>query len=207
MRENRSRYAVLGALTLAPMSGYDLRTFFDQSVRFFWTESYGQIYPILTRLAAEGLVAPAPPSAAGGGGGGGGGAHPRRTVYAITARGRAALAEWLGEPVEQEVGRIEILLKLFFAPEGDPAAARDHVAAFREYHVARLAQFDAVEARIRRQHAGRAELPYWLLTLSYGQHVSRALLAWCDEAERTVRAAAAPPSSPAPARPKRARAR
>ena len=190
---------MLGALTIAPMSGYDLRTFFDQSVRFFWTESYGQIYPILKQLAAEGLVAPAPQSA-------GGGAHPRRTVYVITARGRAALAEWLGEPVEQQVGRIEILLKLFFAPEGDPAAARDHVAAFREYHVARLAQFDAVEARIRQQHAGRAELPYWLLALSYGQHVSRALLAWCDEAERTVRAVA-PPGPPARARRKGARTR
>jgi PadR family transcriptional regulator AphA len=192
MRENRSRYAVLGALTIAPMSGYDLRTFFDQSVRFFWTESYGQIYPILKQLSAEKLVAPAAQSA-------GGGTHPRRTVYAITARGRAALAEWLAEPVDQQVGRIEILLKLFFAPEGDPASARDHVAAFREYHVARLAQFDAVETRIRREHAGRSELPYWLLTLSYGQHVSRALLAWCDEAERTVRAVA-PPGLAAPRR-------
>ena len=50
MRESRSRYAVLGALTIAPMSGYDLRAFFDQSVRFFWNESYGQIYPELRRL-------------------------------------------------------------------------------------------------------------------------------------------------------------
>src|SRR5688572_5684101 len=196
MRENRSRYAVLGALTIAPMSGYDLRAFFDQSVRFFWTESYGQIYPILKKLAAEGLVAPARRGAVGG-------THPRRTVYEISARGRVALAEWLGEPIEQEVGRIEILLKLFFAPEGEPAAARDHVAAFRDYHVARLAQFDAVETRIRREHADRAELPYWLLTLSYGQHVSRALLAWCDEAERAV----APSGPSARARRKRARTR
>ena len=184
MRENRSRYAVLGALTIAPMSGYDLRAFFDQSVRFFWNESYGQIYPILKRLAAEGLVVAAAPRAAGGG------VHPRRTVYQITPRGRAALAEWLGEPIEQEVGRIEILLKIFFATEGEPDAARTHVEAFREYHLTRLARFDAVEERIRREHADRAELPYWLLALSYGQHVSRALVAWCEEAEQTVRGAA-----------------
>lgn len=183
MRENRSRYAVLGALTIEPMSGYDLRAFFDQSVSFFWNESYGQIYPILKQLAAEKLVAPASRKASGG-------LHPRRTVYAITARGRAALAAWLAEPVEQQVGRIEILLKLFFAPEGDPGAAREHIAAFRQHHVAKLATFDAVESRIRTEYADRAELPYWLLTLSYGQHVSRALLEWCDEAERTVRGAA-----------------
>ena len=198
MRENRSRYAVLGALTIAPMSGYDLRAFFDQSVRFFWNESYGQIYPILKRLAVEGLVTAAsqPP---------GSGVHRRRTVYQITARGRAALAEWLGEPVEQEVGRVEILLKIFFATEGEPAAALAHVADFRKHHLTRLAQFDAVEERIRREHGGRSELPYWLLALSYGQHVSRALLAWCDEAEDTVRSAAARGSTPS--RRKRARKR
>ena len=77
-------------------------------------------------------------------------------------------------------------------PEGESIAARNHVSDFRAYHVARLAQFDAVETRIRRDYADRAELPYWLLTLSYGQHVSRALLDWCDEADRTVRAAASP---------------
>src|SRR5688500_12790894 len=162
------------------MSGYDLRAFFEQSVRFFWTESYGQIYPILKKLAAEGLVAPAKRGAAGG-------THPRRTVYVITARGRAALAAWLGEPIEQEVGRIEILLKLFFAPEGEPITARNHVSAFRDYHVARLAQFNAVETRIRRDYAERAGLPDWPLILSYGQHVSSALLVLCDEADRTVR--------------------
>lgn len=200
MRENKSRYAVLGALTIAPMSGYDLRAFFDESVRFFWTESYGQIYPILTRLAAERLVAPAPKRASAG-------AHPRRTVYAITPRGRAALAAWLGEPVEHQVGRIEILLKLFFASEGDPAAALDHVAAFREYHAARLAQFDAVEVRVREQYAARAELPHWLLALSYGQHVSRALLDWCDEAGRTLRTGEPPAPNPPPATARRKRAR
>lgn len=178
MRVNKSRYAVLGALTIKPMSGYDLRGFFEQSVSFFWTESYGQIYPILKQLQAEGMATTAEARE--------GSTHPRRTVYAITPRGRDALAAWLREPAEHQVGRTEILLKLFFAGQGDPADARRLIAEFRGFHAARLAEFGEVEASLRREHGTRTELPSWLVTLSYGQHVSRALLAWCDEAEQTL---------------------
>ena len=38
------------------MSGYDLGQNIRGSVGFFWNESYGQIYPNLKKLAAEGLV-------------------------------------------------------------------------------------------------------------------------------------------------------
>lgn len=58
MAKNRSRYAILGALTIRPMSGYDIRQFFAKSVSHFWDESYGQIYPILKGLHSEGLVSP-----------------------------------------------------------------------------------------------------------------------------------------------------
>jgi PadR family transcriptional regulator AphA len=32
------------------MSGYDIRKTVQESIRFFWSESYGQIYPALKRL-------------------------------------------------------------------------------------------------------------------------------------------------------------
>ena len=48
--------ALLGLLSLGPMSGYDIRQLIPQSIGHFWSESYGQIYPGLKRLAAAGLV-------------------------------------------------------------------------------------------------------------------------------------------------------
>ncbi len=48
--------ALLGLLSLEPMSGYDIRQMISRSIGYFWSESYGQIYPGLKRLAAEGLV-------------------------------------------------------------------------------------------------------------------------------------------------------
>ena len=186
MSENRTRYAVLGALTVRPMSGYDLKRFFEQGVSFFWAESYGQIYPILKQLKAEGLVAdadgePRAPSAHTGS------AHPRRAVYAITPAGRATLARWLSEPAEPQAGRrLEILLKIFFARHGGPDAAARLVADFRAHHAKLLTTYAATEARLRAEHATHPDLPFWLLTLSYGQHVSRALVAWCDAAASTL---------------------
>ena len=185
MTENRTRYAVLGALTVEPMSGYDLKRFFEQGVSFFWTESYGQIYPILKQLKAEGLVADAKVD----GGRTGGGSHPRRAVHAITEAGREALAAWLAEPAEPQTGRrLEILLKLFFARQGGADAAARLVADFRAHHAGLLATYAATEARLRADHGAHPDLPFWLLTLSYGQHVSRSLVAWCDGAAHILAA-------------------
>ena len=47
---------MLGLLAGGPRSGYDIKSIVDRSTRFFWAASYGQIYPELRRLEAEGLI-------------------------------------------------------------------------------------------------------------------------------------------------------
>ncbi len=53
---NKTKFAILGMLSIAPMSGYDMKKRFDSSVAHFWNENYGHIYPVLGRLEKEGLV-------------------------------------------------------------------------------------------------------------------------------------------------------
>lgn len=173
--ENRSRYAVLGALTLGPKSGYDLRQFFARNLGFFWSESFGQIYPMLRTLSAEGLVEAETV------------ASERRRPYHITAAGREALARWLAQPPATEVGRVEVLLKLFFAAEVPPSVALAHVQVVRTEHVQRLAQYEQVARRLDTELASREEVVYWRLTLDYGRRVSEALVAWCDAADSALR--------------------
>ena len=175
MAENRSRYAILGALTLKPMSGYDIRQFFAQSVSHFWDESYGQIYPMLKALHSAGLVSPVKRSR-----------ESRRIVYQITERGRAELAEWLSEPVVPVPGRNEILLKLFFIRAAPPKTARKLLANYRERHKELLARYTAISAGLTADHSNNPNLSSWLVTLSFGSHISRALLEWCDEADATL---------------------
>jgi PadR family transcriptional regulator AphA len=95
---------ILGLLSYAPMSGYDMKRAVDRSTRFFWAASYGQIYPELRRLEAEGLIEgeDAP-----------NGGRTRR-VYRLTKAGRQALVDWLlGSTTGIEL-RDESLLRLFF---------------------------------------------------------------------------------------------
>ncbi len=171
-KENRSKYAILGLLSWGPRSGYDIKKTIEQSISNFWNESYGQIYPILKRLAAEGLATASIEKQVG---------KPERYVYALTDKGRKALQRWLKEPPEWEVGRIEILLKLFF---GRHVAVADNVRHVREFQILQqelLQRYNALEERLKAERPHQPDLAYWLMTLSYGRHVGRARLQWCDE--------------------------
>ena len=48
MELSRTAYVVLGILAIHDnQSGYEIRKTIEQSVGFFWGESYGQLYPTL----------------------------------------------------------------------------------------------------------------------------------------------------------------
>ena len=110
-KENKSRYAVLGMLSLRPMSGYDLKKYIELGTSNFWSESYGQIYPMLKQLAEEGLTSSHVEKREG---------RPERHVYTLTDKGWDALRHWLTEPVESQLARNELLLKLFFGCDTPP---------------------------------------------------------------------------------------
>lgn len=97
---------ILGMLKLGVATGYDIKRVIDTSTRFFWTASYGQIYPELKRLRKAGLVrAEQAPRG-----------KVKRTVYSLTPKGEQALHEWLADSQDVlfEI-RDESLLRLFFS--------------------------------------------------------------------------------------------
>jgi DNA-binding PadR family transcriptional regulator len=53
---NRTRFAVLGFLTIRPLSRYDMKVTIQSSIRNFWSGSAGQLYPALRELSSEGLA-------------------------------------------------------------------------------------------------------------------------------------------------------
>src|SRR5215213_10587485 len=78
-------YVILGMLGLGARTGYDVKGIVDQSTRFFWAASYGQIYPELTRLEEAGLVRGEDDRSNG----------RRRRAFELTAAGERALHDWL----------------------------------------------------------------------------------------------------------------
>jgi DNA-binding PadR family transcriptional regulator len=130
--EGRSRYLILGLLAEGPCSGYDIRRITMARFRFFWSESYGQIYPCLKRLALEGLIRQ--DGAAGRG----------KVIWAITPAGRAVLAAWLAGPTQAESARYESILKFYFSwamPAADTRRLLEDFAGRQEASLAELEGF------------------------------------------------------------------
>jgi PadR family transcriptional regulator, regulatory protein AphA len=176
-KPNTSRYAVLGVLSLGPMTGYDIKKVIEGSIAHFWSESYGQIYPILKSLAAEGLAEPRTERQRG---------KPDRRVHSLTTKGREELRRWLAIPARAETFRSELLLKLFLGGAADVVASIRQVEHFRAHQQALQRTYGELERRLRRDMASHPELPFWLITLGFGQHRNGALLAWSDQTLKTL---------------------
>ncbi|MDP9189254.1 MAG: PadR family transcriptional regulator [Actinomycetota bacterium] len=142
---------ILGMLAMRPRSGYEIKSFVDDSTRYFWAASYGQIYPELKRLSEHGLVEGTDAPTGG----------RQRTVYRLTDEGMAALREWHEQPAEIYELRDEGLLKLFLAGAVDPARASE-IARERATQAADTAgRLREVEARAKRK-----DLPAYSVLLS-----------------------------------------
>jgi PadR family transcriptional regulator AphA len=164
---------ILGALLLGPKSGYAIKRMVDNTTRFFWAASYGQIYPELRRLREQGLIE-GEESANGG---------RRRVVFSITPAGREALRTWLLEPATGYELRDEGLLKLFFADALEPAEAIELVRRVRAQRQEILDRLREIE---RSTPKAREGFPAVVLDYGIGSH--EWVVAWCDATERRLTA-------------------
>jgi PadR family transcriptional regulator, regulatory protein AphA len=171
-RISRTDAAILGMLTVEPMSGYDMKRFCDQSLAHFWHESYGNLYPRLKRLKAAGLVSAREERRE---------RAPDATVYSLTAAGRRRFLAWLREEPEPEQVRSEFMLKVFFGSHAGPELCAERIRAYREHQEAVRVEYGRIEAMVRKGLAERPEVPYWLMSLRRGQLLNEARLRWSDE--------------------------
>lgn len=169
---------ILGMLKLGVATGYDVKKVIDTSTRFFWTASYGQIYPELKRLRKAGLVrAKEVPRG-----------RVKRTVYSLTPKGEKALHEWLtdSENVLFEL-RDEGLLRLFF---GDLLSKEEVLANLQmqqQLYEMVLARFREIEPDAREGFVDETQrYPY--LALRYGLDFITWSRDWYAEAARRLEA-------------------
>jgi DNA-binding PadR family transcriptional regulator len=168
-------YVILGMVRKGPRSGYEIKALVDNSTRFFWAASYGQIYPELKHLAEVGLIVGADSPTGG----------RRRTVYEITADGEEELRAWLRQPPRTFEMRDEGLLKLFFA---DALPREEALEILREMRAQRL----AVHRRLRAIEEMKAEItdPFPMIVLRGGLEFTQWFADWCERMEEEILAAA-----------------
>ena len=147
---NSTANALLGLLSIKPMSGYDLRHFIPESIGHFWSESYGQIYPTLRKMAEEGLVVKRTETQQG---------KPDRHIYSLSGAGHERLQHWLELPFADEVPRNELLLKMFFGAHASAAVNREHILTYLEKQERDLKTFTNTAAFLRNQHSETRNSP------------------------------------------------
>ncbi len=172
-RRTTTADSLLGLLSMGAMTGYELRQTIESSIGNFWSESFGQIYPALKRLEAEGLVDSEQQVAVG---------RPPRRVYRLTDAGRDRLIGWLTTPARLQVPRNELLLKLFFGGEIGPTRSRDHLLRFLEEQKQLRLRYTAIETMLHSEHRDAPAMPYWRLTVRYGLRQAEALQQWAEDA-------------------------
>jgi len=173
MKQTAVTPVVLGLLSLSPRSGYDIKTVVDRSTRFFWAASYGQIYPELKRLEADGLIA-GEDSPNGG---------RSRRVYELTPAGKQALHDWLlGSTTTIEL-RDESLLRLFFADALPREQALQLLEGRKRGHQEYLDVLLAIQAL-----PGGPDPTYVDLVLRWGIDFNEWGVRWCEEQLQRLRA-------------------
>jgi PadR family transcriptional regulator AphA len=178
---SRTKYIILGMLSIEPSSGYDITQSIKTSTAYFWSESEGQIYPTLAKCVNDGLATckEDPQSSS-----------RIKKIYTITPKGQDVLNEWLEKKPQESLVRNEFLLKLFFAKNISKEKIISHLEDFINDQKASLGTFDNINKQLMQIESPHR--PYWLASLNYGIAATKAELEW---AQSTILAFGFPPTT------------
>jgi len=199
------RFALLGLLAVEPASGYDLKRAIDRSTYFIWNATGPQIYNTLHKLREEGYVTSKAQAQTG---------KPDKQIHTITPKGRAALQDYVSEPVRASVTRDEVLLRIFFGNFADKKTIRRELESYLDRIRQERTYLEETKARIdahpgRRHEARRFQLLSMQLKVAQYRAMEQELTSFLadESAEKPHARPSARPSERAPAtEKKRARA-
>jgi DNA-binding PadR family transcriptional regulator len=132
-------YVLMGLLAAGPRHGYDLKHEHDSRLPWSKPLGFGQVYATIERLERDGRVEPYASGQDGG---------PRRTSYALTARGRADIELWLAdvEPPAPYLGSTLFSKVVVALLAADEATAVQYLSAQHAAHMARMRELVAAKS-------------------------------------------------------------
>lgn len=180
MKENtgKTKYVILGMLARMPLTGYRLKKWIESEHSHFWQESYGQIYPTLKKLEAEGLALSAENTESG--------SERGQKVYSITDAGRRELSAWLREEPEIEKLRYEILLKISFGSNTEPEVLLGHLDSFIVRNEKLIKTMSGYMEIMEQMKNPAIDCTYSHLTALCGSYFYTAMRDWAAEAKRII---------------------
>ena len=175
-RERKIDMVILGLLSHEDLTGYDMKKRIDGAISFFWKGSFGNIYPALKDMEAQGLITKSDTAVGG----------REKIVYHITKKGGDTLQSWLGDAQASNELRYETLLKLFFGGAAKAEVSLQNIETFE----AQVRQ----DLKVLRAYAENLEKVlddpdhvYYSLTVSFGIETYEAYLRWCAKAKKMLK--------------------
>ena len=167
-------YAILGFLNYKPMTGYDLKKFFDDSVRHFWHADQSQIYRSLSKLKDNGWVEMEVEEQDD---------RPDRKVHSITSAGKQALLGWISGPPPIGHPHSAPLIQVFFSGMFTDDQVLEMFKRNLQMMKGMLHSYDPVPRVIEeyKQILGsEREAFFWELTYDLGMRTAKAQLEWAQ---------------------------
>lgn len=169
-------FGILGFLSYAPMSGYDLAKAFDSSLKFFWRAQNSQIYLELKKLKKLGYVSDQMVVQS---------ERPNKRLFSVTEEGRRAFLEWLAQGGGEEATQFKsaFLMKIFFGGNLPPAQSAAILGQFKKDCEAYLNRMDSVPESIERYGANKNayQTLYWQFTADFGFRFIKLCIEWADD--------------------------
>jgi len=136
---NGLREAILGLLSIRPMSGYDVSQSYKRALQQIWYAPLGQVYPTLRKMHADGLLSVSVEIQ-----------HdkPNRKVYRLTPQGRRVLVKWLSRPSALPKMHHEFIHNLFLLNHIEPERQIKVVQNYFERSNAWLAGLKEIEQKL-----------------------------------------------------------
>ncbi len=172
-RVNNSYYAILGILSIGPMSGYQIKAWVDEGVGYFWELDYKQIYPTLKKLVASDLATFKVIKSV---------SRPESKVYGLTDQGMKELKDWLVKPIQEgKQSTSELMLKLFFGHHIPIEVNIEHLERFRASTIDAMHRMEEISECLEGEAKKDAFWHYRMTTVSRGKLLRKSELDWCNQ--------------------------
>lgn len=170
--KKKTRYVILGLIRDEPMTGYEIKQCIDLRMNFFWSESYGQIYPELNEMVEEGLLTIDEKDAE---------SKRPKIYYKITEKGSGEFNNWMATENEKDTIRSESLLKFFLADDNNREDIIRHLETFYQQNAQKLQLYLLFQENLRSYISLHNNHKYILKMLELGIGQQQLYCNWAKE--------------------------
>jgi DNA-binding PadR family transcriptional regulator len=169
-----STFAILGLLSIAPMSGYDLARAAERSISYFWPISKTHVYSELARLEELGWAEGDQVRQEG---------LPDKRVFHITIAGERALDQWLldGKTPDDQY-RSPFLIKLFIGHRVPRSRINEMIEEYRDGAEAERRALEQIVGALEAEPKAAYPRAGALL----GLRMAEAAVRWAEEVQATL---------------------